>query len=317
MTLRIGIVGAGRSHQGLGPFMARMVHTAGHRVTAVVGRSEESAARAASELEEQLGGPARAEIEPFHDPRRLLDARTLDAWIIASPYSSHEAYLELAIDAAMPTLCEKPLVWPHPEHARPIWERFAAGGVLLRENVQWPYTLDAYRALYPEVELAIAKRLSFALAPDSDGRDRLIDSLSHVLSVLQEVHPEVESVEAVEIVRSGVDERALEVSFRAPTRSGRCDVTTHLARVDRPPRPASYGFDGRVAHRRIEPRDYSMRFESEDGRSVAVPDPMERLIVDFLDQVERGRRDADSRIPRRMEMLARIVAAYGQSSWGI
>lgn len=316
MTLRLGIVGARRSHQGLGPFMARMVHAAGHRVTAVVGRDDESAARAAGELEEMLrgspGGQPGDAIEPFGDARRLLDSGAIDAWIIASPYSSHERYLDLAVEAAMPTLCEKPLVWPHPERTRPIWERFAERGVLLRENVQWPYTLDAYRTLFPSVELTIAKRLTFALAPDSDGCDRLIDSLSHVLSVLQEVHPEVDTVESVEVGRSTTDVEALEVSFRSPTLAGRCDVTTHLARVDQPPRPASYGFDGRVAHRRIEPSDYSMRFEAEDGRSVAVPDPMERLISDFLDQVERGRRDADPRIPRRMEMLAKIVATYEQ-----
>lgn len=317
MSLSIAIVGAGRSHQGLGPFMARMVASAGHRVTAVVGRSVASAKVAAAELSDE-----RSElIRGFDCAEQLVAEARPDAWMIASPYASHEGYLEVAAGAALPTLCEKPFVWtdaeagPGPDagpgaRAAQLWQRFTDNGVLLRENVQWPYTLPAYRSLFPEVDLDRASRFDFELAPESDGPARLIDSLSHVLSLVQEVRPGAERVEAIEISTS----EPVQVRFRVVGQALPLSVNVSLGRVPQPPRPAAYGFDGHLAHRVIEPETYSMRFEAVDRPSVPVPDPMNQLISAFLGEVEAGTTRPDPRIPIRMRMLEELVAAYPRSS---
>ena len=53
--LHVGIVGAGRSRNGLGPFLASHLEAAGGQVVAVSGRSADRAAAAADGLETRLG----------------------------------------------------------------------------------------------------------------------------------------------------------------------------------------------------------------------------------------------------------------------
>ena len=63
-ALRIGIVGARRARQGLGPFVARDLAALGAEVTHVLGRTEESARAAATEI----AGQTSAKPVPLSEP---------------------------------------------------------------------------------------------------------------------------------------------------------------------------------------------------------------------------------------------------------
>src|SRR5262245_11429422 len=97
LTLPTGIVGAGRSRNGLGPFLATFLERAGCRVTAVAGRSPERAEANAAALGERLGH----EVRPCRDLDELCTSG-IAALVIASPPEHHLAALRAAAAAGLP-----------------------------------------------------------------------------------------------------------------------------------------------------------------------------------------------------------------------
>lgn len=226
-----------------------------------------------------------------------------------SPSPTHERYLEAALEARVPVLCEKPLVWEGPGLARRaarLSERFAEAGLLLFECCQWPYTLPAYRALHPGVGpiRSFAMRLSPAAR---EPRQMLGDALSHPLSLLQALAGVEARVEGIALTaREG--EVELRFAYRAPTFSVASEL--RLRSADRPQREAGYAVNGHWAEREIRVSDYAFRFR-DDSRSVDVPDPLRELLRDFLAKLEtRGAPAApDPAIPARMALLEQILEA--------
>ena len=103
--MRCGIVGAGRTRAGPGPFLASFLEAAGGEVVGVAGRNADRARAAADDLEHRLGHPVAA-----HPTAAALLATGLDALVIATPDDVHIDALRAAADAGVPTLCEKPIV---------------------------------------------------------------------------------------------------------------------------------------------------------------------------------------------------------------
>ena len=135
--LPAGIVGAGRSRNGLGPFLATFLERAGCRVTAVAGRSAERAVKNAVALGQQLGHA----VHPCRDLDELC-VTGIVAIVIASPPEHHLAALQAAASARLPVLCEKPLVHEHhTAAAASVVSAFARAGILLTENCHWPFVL--------------------------------------------------------------------------------------------------------------------------------------------------------------------------------
>ena len=97
---RVGIIGARRVRQGLGPFVARDLRAAGAEVPAFLATREASLAPAAERLLEIAGVAA----EGFVDPDRFYGEAGLDAVAILSPSETHEAHLERAARAGVAVL---------------------------------------------------------------------------------------------------------------------------------------------------------------------------------------------------------------------
>lgn len=296
---RIALVGARRVRQGLGPYVARILVELGAEVPCFLGTRPESVA----ETERALG--ARG----YTDLAALLAKEAPDALAVLSPSQTHEGYLEAALAARVPVLCEKPLVWEGPGLARRaarLSERFAEAGLLLFECCQWPYTLPAYRALHPGVGpiRSFAMRLSPAAR---EPRQMLGDALSHPLSLLQALAGVEARAEDVALAaRAG--EVDLRFAYRTPTFSVASEL--RLRTRERPPREAAYAVNGHWAEREIRVSDYAFRFW-DGSRSVDVSDPLRELLRDFLAKLEtRGAPAApDPAIPARMALLEQILEA--------
>ncbi|MFO0276269.1 MAG: hypothetical protein ACK533_03210, partial [Planctomycetota bacterium] len=99
--LRVGIFGAGRSRQGLGPFLARAFEAAGATVAAVAGRDAAGGVRAAGELAALLGHPVAAA-----DAMAL--ARAVDALGVAAPVARHLAGVDDGLAAGGRCGCGRP-----------------------------------------------------------------------------------------------------------------------------------------------------------------------------------------------------------------
>jgi hypothetical protein len=209
----------------------------------------------------------------------------------------------VALQAGLHVLCEKPLVWRPAglaEATKRVVEEFAALGLHLEVNTQWPETLPAYRALFPGLDAASTASFEMRLSPSSTGYEMLVDAMPHALSLLgAAVGHRSEPLDAVVI--QGESSR-VDVRFSYPGAMLDVDCRVLLETCVAPPRPAAYGFDGDLAHRVISEPGYRLSFRSDDGREVPFEDPMRRVVASFLAHVCRG---FDSRVNRRAILDAR------------
>lgn len=97
-TVRVAVIGAGR--MGADHISRLTTQIAGAEVTAVVETDEHRAQEAA-------GLAPHSSIYP--DIEAAIDARAMDAVLIATPGPAHESAIIPALEAGLPVLCEKPL----------------------------------------------------------------------------------------------------------------------------------------------------------------------------------------------------------------
>ncbi|MCY2956615.1 MAG: Gfo/Idh/MocA family oxidoreductase [Planctomycetota bacterium] len=279
MTRRwsIGIVGAGRSRNGLGPFLSRACELHGLSVTGIAGSNLARTAMVAASMATEFGHAVVA-----HADTAALVGSGIDALVIASPVEQHASALRLALHARLPVLCEKPLVAPGDFLAsQEIIEGFAQCKILLFENCQWPFVLPAFFALYPNVRPALVQRIAMRLSPGEPGPAMVQDSLSHLLSVLQAVLPdscEPQLISAVLLDGADVEaERFLRVELAAAGRQ--LVLELHLRCCVTQPRPAWLSLDGDRMDRQIGP-GYAITFTAGE-RSIPCEDPLPLCVAAF------------------------------------
>lgn len=308
---RVGIIGARRKHQGLGPFVARHLAAAGASVPCFAGTSEASVAEAQRELARELGAAPAG----YTDVRRMLAEQRLDALAVLTPVEHHAEGLELALEHGLATLCEKPLVWGDARalaRGRALVGAFSARGVLLVENCQWPYTLRCFEALHPGALARPPRRFEMHLSPASSGERMLVDALPHFLSLLQALgrEPAAELAD-VRFSTRAPDASALELALAWKTRSAAIEARFALRSSERLPRAAGYAIDGLRAERHVSLPDYAQRF-ADGEREVPLADPLALLVADFAAALRGGRADPGepARIAFRLEALDRIVRVF-------
>ena len=188
--LRVAVLGARTVVQGLGPWVARSFRDAGCEVVGLLGTRHESVAAARDDLRRRFGIEARG----YTRLAELLASERPEIVALCTPWASHRALLAELAAADVHVLCEKPLFWDPACTRRPrqalidetaaLISGFVTGGRLLALNAQWPFVLDAYRALLPEACAAPLTRVALRLAPVSVGGEQVVDAAPHLLSVL-------------------------------------------------------------------------------------------------------------------------------------
>lgn len=310
VPLEVGLVGAGRSRNGLGPFLSRYLEQHGLRVAVVSGRNEVRAAVAAGELAAALGHPVRAAA----DAEALCGDR-IKAVVIASPAEYHTEALAAALRWRLPCLCEKPVAAPGQlQHARGLLDGFLAAGLLLVENCQWPHVLPAFAELHGcDPRARTPQTLDFGLSPSVVGPAMLPDSLPHLLSLVDALVPAGAEVELAAVSQSDAGAQAAHnrVVLRFAWRDGELEARLHLQHSSEQPRPAWLALDGLRMDRRIE-SDYRICFIAGD-RVVRARDPLEARVADFADSVRAVTSgsllatDAAASVLRRLDWLARAL----------
>lgn len=306
----MGLFGAGRTRNGLGPFLAACCERAGLLVRGVAGRDVERAQVAAAALAAQLGHPVAA-----HGSVEELARSGLDALVVAVPVAQHLRGLEAALGAGIACLCEKPLVdLDQFEAGRSIVAAFAAKGLLLVENCQWPCVLPAFDRLWPG-RSGMPREVVMGLAPAEPGIAMVHDALPHLLSVVQAVLP---AGSGLQLERARYETAAdgrqglLELALRHM--GGLLRAELHLRTVPQQPRPAWLAIDGRRIDRRIDP-GYRIVF-CGGGRESEASDPLQVLVSDFAVRLGgHGPADAVAAarcVAERLGLYAATVAALSR-----
>jgi predicted dehydrogenase len=336
---RIGIVGARRARQGLGPFVAKWLARHGADVVAHAGTSEATIAAASADLARLAGVHARG----YVGVAALLEGEDLDAAAILSPPEHHGEALDACLAAGLHVLCEKPLLLPSEPRAadvavarvRAYEDAFAARGLLLWENCQWPHTLPAFRALFPAAP-PVPRAFAMGLEPASHGAAMLTDALSHPLSLLQALLGAALVVDGISaqadrVAGSSVPD-VYDLSFRAVGPRGTAEARVVLRHNAVQPRRAWFALDGHHAERTLRLDDYSMQLTEGEAapeqlaapprpagaaRSVPLPDPLEAHLAAFLAALaasdqgtpERALVPVSRACSARMAALASLTAA--------
>lgn len=293
---RIGLVGAGRRRNGLGPFLAAAFEAAGARVVGISGRSPEGAEAAAQQLGARLGHPVTA-----YSSAHLL-AQRVDALVVASPVAAHTEGLLAALASAVPCLCEKPLVpVGRTVDGLALCAAFRQRGILLAENCQWPFVLPALWQLHPGLRDQRVRSVAMGLGPSGAGRAMIEDSISHVLSVVQALVPFGPGTLVKDVQQADPGERAEHnvLSFRLVDGTEDVAIELHLRHCPEQPRPAWLAVNGARIDRCIGP-NYEQSFVAQN-ESVPVPDPLWQLVYGFVAQLGPRNRE---RIPEPTDSLA-------------
>jgi predicted dehydrogenase len=302
-VLRVAIVGARRRVQGTGEFVARWFDALGCRVEAIAGTSEPTVSEALNTLRERSGIACRG----YTSVESLLAAEAPDALAICSPAESHRTHLELALEAGCHVFCEKPLVWPSESTSRLV-QGFAARGLALEVNAQWPWTLPAFERLHPGV-LERAERFEMGLAPVSRGLSMIVDAGPHFLSLLRAIAGPGRLAET-RVLEAAADRLALAASYAGTRRH--LEAVLRLERRVEPPRPAHYAVNGHLAARRIDP-PYQVSFEAPGlDRRVAFEDPTRLAVADFVSAARTKRLpDVEALIDLSAQLDELVAAAAG------
>ena len=104
--MKVSIIGAGRTRNGIGEYIGKYFHQCGGEVTSVLGTSEKTSLQACSALR-KYGIEAR----PYTDFDKMVKAERPVVVVIASPSSTHYEYLLKCLDSGSHIFCEKPFIW--------------------------------------------------------------------------------------------------------------------------------------------------------------------------------------------------------------
>lgn len=306
--MNVAVIGAGRSRNGIGEYIAKYLHRQGMAVEAVLGRSMDSAVAAAQALE-QYGIAARA----YADFAEMMFRVRPEAVVIASPTPTHVAYIEACLEAGVHCFCDKPFLAPETANLSARLERMLrmaeAGGLVVGMNSQWPFTLPFYEELCGRIDPQETRTFDIRLSPLTAGKGMIADSVPHALSLLYCALGEG-GVEDLGIQTRGEEEMRLSFGYRTP--QGRCTATITLVRQTRQPRSFAYGFDGRIVTRAIDLASYALSFEYQ-GKTLPIPDPLELSVQDFLAALDKGRAPliGPAHIRATTELLHQIHAGAG------
>ena len=276
MRMQVAVIGAGRTNNGIGPYIAKFFQHNNAEVAAVLGTTEASARKAAEGL--SIGGRRP---RCYTDLNTLIRRESLDIAVIASPTDTHLAYLTACIDAGLHIFCDKPFIDPRLPHVKEIldnlFQETARRALTIAMNSQCPFLLPEYERLCGRLSSDDATHFSIRLSPMVDGRAMIPDSVPHALSLMYAVLGNGDIVDLQ--IDKGDGQMTITGIYRA--RSTRCQFRIDLSRHRQQPRPFSFGWNHRTIHRRVTLAPYELAFQYKDTlRKVA--DPLNLSVRNFV-----------------------------------
>ena len=190
--------------------------------------------------------------------------------------------------------CEKPLWWPEKNistlkdiadltrKTTELVKQCNSKELVLQLNTQWPYTLPTYFALHPQENNFT--QFAMWLAPQSTGGTMIVDTISHLLSMLYTLvgSGKINNINSnFHQLQSGQD---LLIEFEFLHARGDMPVSITLSSSDAFPKPAAYAVNGLRVDRHVELPNYLISLQSRD-KKVPMIDPLESSIKNFISSI--------------------------------
>jgi predicted dehydrogenase len=310
-AVRVAVVGAGRTRQGTGPFVARRLIEHGADVVAVSTTAPHTAQAAAAEVTALSRRPCQS----FTSVASMLGTTGLDAVAICSPAHAHAEHLRLALSRGLDTFCEKPLVDAGRRgdalaEARDVVDAFTEHRLVLHVNTQWPHALDHLRTLYRLDALPPLQTLRVELEPPVRGSAMVAEAVPHANSLLLALAPAGEASDLRVSLSS--EQGALDVHFTwsalsaSGTQAEASDITYRFRWRAEQPREAAFEVNGMRVERTVDmTRGYEIAFKG-NGRREASTDPLAASVRAFIEAV-CARPLPSGAILRNLELMIEIA----------
>ena len=281
--MKVAIIGAGRNRNGIGKYIGKYFQKNGVPVISVLGTTEKTSHNASSALK-QYGINAAA----YTDFNRMVGKESPDAIVIASPYSTHYEYLIKSIEAGLHIFCEKPFICHEMDDVQDmlknIFKMAESKNVKIAMNSQWPFSLPYYEELCGSVDSQKIDTFFIGLSPMFAGREMILDSVPHALSILYCIFGNGE------IVNLDIEhhEEKMIIKFKYSSNINTCKVLISLTRKERQPRDFSFGFNDKIVKRSLDLESYDIYFNYAD-KSFRITDPLELSVQNFISAVREKR----------------------------
>jgi len=280
--MKISIIGAGRTRNGIGEYIGKYFHQQGARVASVLGTTEKTSLQASSALQ-------RYGIQAHHytDFDEMVKAEKPDAVVIASPSSTHYEYLLKSIDSGLHIFCEKPFLWDDHTDTRKriedIFEKAREKKLVIAMNSQWPFSIDSYEEICGKIEIQETSHFFMRMSPFSPGKAVIPESVPHPLSIL---YCQLGSGEMQNLNFESGGEGKLDIRFTYLFGTRACDVLIRLVHQKTQPREFSYGFNGRIVSRSLDMENYEIFFHY-GNKKLRIVDPLELSVKNFMEAIEK------------------------------
>jgi len=307
--MKISIIGAGRSRNGIGEYIGKYFHQLGGKVTSVLGTTEKTCRQASLSLR-KYGIEAR----PYTDFEEMVRMEGPDAVVIASPSSTHYEYLLKSLDSGLHIFCEKPFIWD--EHTDilkrvdGIFEKASRRKLTIAMNSQWPFSIEAYEELCGKLKLRRSNAFFIRMSPFSPGKAMIPESLPHPLSLLYCLLGPGK-IEDVSFESRGEGEMDIRFTYLFETKA--CDVAVRLVHQKTLPREFSFGFNDKIVVRSLDLQNYEIYFNYKD-KKLRIRDPLELSVKNFMEAVEKKIEPlvGTRHIIHNMSLLKEINDGFGE-----
>ena len=281
--MNISIIGASRNRNGIGQYIAKYFQKNQACVISALGTTEKTAHSAADALK-QYDINANA----YSDFHLMMHLEKPNAVVIASPLRTHYDYLMKSIDLGLNIFCEKPFFWQKKKDVSlmldNLFDKAASKKLTVAMNSQWPFSIPFYEDLCGPLEGQTMTSFFMRLSPGCSGKEMILESLPHALSMLY-------------FVLGAGELHALEIEYRTTKKSIRfdyiapdhkCDVLIELESQQHQPRDFQYGFNGKIVNRIVVSDHYDIYFQYQ-SRKIKIEDPLELSVKDFIAAVGEQR----------------------------
>jgi hypothetical protein len=280
--MKVSIIGAGRTRNGIGEYIGKYFHQHGANVISVLGTTEETSLQASSALRKY-----GIEAQSFTDFDAMVSAERPEIVAIASPSSTHYDYLLKCLERGLHIFCEKPFIWGDTKDIRKgiedIFKKAREKKLTIAMNSQWPFSFDDYETICGKIRIEKKNNFFVRMSPFSPGRVMIPESVPHPLSLLY-CRLGAGKIQKLNFEWDGEGEMNIRFTYLFETRA--CDVLIKLVHQKTPPRHFSFGFNKKIVARSLDLNHYDIYF-NYGNKKLKIVDPLELSVKNFIEAVEK------------------------------
>ncbi|WP_372370873.1 Gfo/Idh/MocA family oxidoreductase [Candidatus Uabimicrobium sp. HlEnr_7] len=305
--LKAIVCGARRARQGIGEYVCKYLHQEKVEISAIVATSIETQVLTAEHLKNTYGIECRG----YVDLEEALQKEECDIVVICTPFRSHGHLLEIAAKYNKNCLCDKPLVWDYPFTTERLITAFSSK--FIDTITQWPFTLDSFYKIYPQVKEQKIQNFSMLMSPISIGQEMIIDAMPHVFSMLYSVVGDGD----VTNVKCGFSlpkkQLLIEFTYRHKYTT---TVQCKFIQVKEQPRPAKYAINNYEVSRYVDTQGYKI-YLCGNKQEIQIKDPLESLICHFIKSVQSSKATDTNKLVSGVQQLRCLYSIIQQENMNI